>query len=213
MKKSIIAILSVCLAALFISCGSTKVEDKGVQNDDWISCVKEGAELSNGCFYTTEDLGEYLSLEIEMKKDSGFEGSCYGLIFGYTDTNEEKLKNYTRFEINALGEYALYTFDGSKYVDLMDDSANNTAYMIEEALINKGLGSSNKLMIERNKDGTYNCFINGTKIAENKKIMDSSNNNVRAFFSVGKANEENFPDEPVQVFYKISKFVPATDAK
>lgn len=213
MKKSITLFLSVCLTSLLISCGSTKVENKDSAKGDWISCIKDGAELNYGCFYTTDDLGEFLSLEIEMKKDSGFEGSCYGLVFGYTDTNEEKLKNYTRFEINALGEYALYTFDGSKYVDLMDDSANNTAYLIEEAAINKGLGSSNTLKIARNKDGSYNCYINGTLIAENKKIMDSSNNNVRASFSVGKADEEKLPDEPVQVFYKISNFVPATEAK
>lgn len=204
MKKVFIAILSVCLAVTLISCGSTKVEEKTASTGDWISCIKEGAELHNGCFYTTDDLGQFSSLEVELKKDSGYEGSCFGLIFGFTDPKDGTLKNFTRFEINILGEYALYTWNGSEYTDLIDDSAKNTAYLVENVSISKEYGASNKLKIERNDDGTCNCYINGTKIASNKKVMDSSNYNVRAFFSVGKAGEEKLPDVPVQVSYKIS---------
>lgn len=207
MKKVFVTILSACLAVTLISCGSTKVEEKTAPAGDWISCIKDGAELNNGCFYTTDDLGQFSSIEVELKKDGGFEGSGFGLVFGYTDTKQEKIDNYTRFEINALGEYALYTFDGSVYADLMDSSAKNTAYLLEEVSIAKNLGSSNKLKIERNNDGTYNCYINGTKIAANINTMDNTNCNVRAFFSVGKADEENFDENPVQVFYRITDSV------
>lgn len=213
MKKVNLIVLSICLAFTLISCGSTKVEDKKPDANEWISCVKEGAELNYGCFYTTDDLGEFNSIEVELKKDSGFDGGCFGLIFGYTDTNEEKLNNYTRFDINVLGEYALYSFDGSKYIDLMDPSANNTAYLTEEPSIVKDYGSSNKLRIQRTEKGTYNCYINNNQIASNVKVVDNTNFKVRVCFSVGKNGEDKLPDEPVQVFYRISTFVPEPDAK
>lgn len=213
MKKVNLVVLSICLAFTLISCGSTKVEDKKPVENEWISCVKDGAELKYGCFYTTDDLGEFNSFEIELKKDSGFDGACFGLVFGYTDTNEEKLNNYTRFDINVLGEYALYSFDGSKYYDLIDDTANNTAYLMEESSINKDFGSSNKLKIERNPNGSYNCYINGKKIASNVKVMDNSNFKVRACFSVGKVNEEKLPDEQIKVFYKITDYITEGGAK
>lgn len=202
MKKVFLTVLSIFLAVTLISCGSTKVENTAPVAD-WISCIQEDAELTNGCFYTTDDLGKFSSCEIELKKDSGFEGSCFGLIFGFTDPQGDTLKNFTRLEINILGEYALYTFDGSEYVDLMDASADNTAYLLDNVTISRDYGASNTLKLERNEDGTCNCYINGTQIAANFKAVDSENYAVRAFFSVGKADEENLPDVPVQVSYRI----------
>ncbi len=211
MKKIFLILLSFSLFA-FISCGSSKVEDSSTKND-WISFSEENSNQNFGYFYTTDELGRFSSLEVEFKKDSGFENSCFGLIFGYSKTENGILSNYVRFEINTLGEYALYTWDGSKYSDLIDSSAKNTAYLTENSSISKGYGSVNKLKIELDSEEHYSCYINGSKIASSITPFENSDYSTMAFFSVGKSDEENFPDSPVQVSYRLINSTAYTSEK
>lgn len=211
MKKIFLILLSFVLFA-FISCGSSKVEEKSTQKD-WISFSEENSNQNFGYFYTSDELGRFSSLEVEFKKDSGFESSCFGLIFGYSKTENGILSNYVRFEINTLGEYALYTWDGSNFSDLIDSSAKNTAYLTENASILKGYGSINKLKIEVDSENRYSCFINDSKIASSIIPFENTDYSAMAFFSVGKSDEENFPDSPVQVSYRLINSAAYTSEK
>ncbi len=200
MKKTLLLLISFSLLSLFVSCGSSKIE---TTEPEWIE-FSQGNDTQNfGYFYTTDELGNFSSLEVEFKKDSGYESSCFGLIFGYSKTEDGVLSNYERLEINTLGEYAVYTWDGSNYTDLINDDAKNTAYLSENTSIVKGYGSSNKLKIEIDDEGLYSCYINGTKVASTIQPMENTTYGAMAFFSVGKSDEENFPDSPVKVFYRI----------
>lgn len=200
MKKTLLLLISFSLLSLFVSCGSSKIE---TTEPEWIE-FSQGNDTQNfGYFYTTDELGNFSSLEVEFKKDSGYESSCFGLIFGYSKTEDGVLSNYERLEINTLGEYAVYTWDGSNYTDLINDDAKNTAYLSENTSIVKGYGSSNKLKIEIDDEGLYSCYINGTKVASTIQPMENTSYGAMAFFSVGKSDEENFPDSPVKVFYRI----------
>lgn len=200
MKKTLLLLISFSLLSLFVSCGSSKIE---TTEPKWIE-FSQGNDTQNfGYFYTTDELGNFSSLEVEFKKDSGYESSCFGLIFGYSKTEDGVLSNYERLEINTLGEYAVYTWDGSNYTDLINDDAKNTAYLSENTSIVKGYGSSNKLKIEIDDEGLYSCYINGTKVASTIQPMENTTYGAMAFFSVGKSDEENFPDSPVKVFYRI----------
>lgn len=200
MKKTLLLLISFSLLSFFVSCGSSKIE---TTEPEWIE-FSQGNDTQNfGYFYTTDELGNFSSLEVEFKKDSGYESSCFGLIFGYSKTEDGVLSNYERLEINTLGEYAVYTWDGSNYTDLINDDAKNTAYLSENTSIVKGYGSSNKLKIEIDDEGLYSCYINGTKVASTIQPMENTTYGAMAFFSVGKSDEENFPDSPVKVFYRI----------
>lgn len=200
MKKTLLLLISFSLLSLFVSCGSSKIE---TTEPEWIE-FSQGNDTQNfGYFYTTDELGNFSSLEVEFKKDSGYESSCFGLIFGYSKTEDGVLSNYERLEINTLGEYAVYTWNGSNYTDLINDDAKNTAYLSENTSIVKGYGSSNKLKIEIDDEGLYSCYINGTKVASTIQPMENTTYGAMAFFSVGKSDEENFPDSPVKVFYRI----------
>lgn len=201
MKKTLFLLISFTILFLFVSCGSSKIE---TTEPEWIEFSQENVIQNFGYFYTTDELGNFSSLEVEFKKDSGYESSCFGLIFGYSKTEDGVLSNYERLEINTLGEYAVYTWNASNYTDLINDDAKNTAYLSENSSITKGYGSSNKLKIEIDDNGLYSCYINGSKVASGIQPMENTTYGAMAFFSVGKSDEENFPDSPVKVSYRIT---------
>ena len=63
----------------------------------------------------------------------------------------------------------------------------------------------NTLKIERTGDRSYTLYINGSQIAVATVPAGFVNGTgVMAFFSVGKADQEQFPDEPVRVTYRIT---------
>lgn len=204
MKKMLLAVISAALLLTLVSCGSNKVDSGNSANGSWVSLSTDNAAQNYGKFYTSEELGKLSVLEAEFKKESGNEGSGFGLVFGYSEPKDGALSNYIRFEINALGEYAVYSWDGSKFADILDESAVNTAYLIESSSINKGLGEVNKLKLEVDADGAYTCSVNGSKVASGVQPMKDATYGVMAFFSVGKESEENFPDAPVNVSYCIT---------
>jgi len=203
MKKLLMAVLSAALLFTLASCASTDT-GSSTASGDWTSLTEENAKQNYGKFYTSDELGKLSVLEAEFKKESGYEGSCFGFVFGYSEPKDGVLPNYLRFEINTLGEYAVYTWDGSKYTDILDETADNTAYLVENSGIKKGLGSTNKLKIETNANGEYTCYINGAKVASGITPMKNTSYGAMAFFSVGKADQENFPDAPVRISYRVT---------
>ncbi len=209
MKKSILlSLLGITL--ILASCASNKTESTAASSasekftTDWIEYSKENS-TDCGYFYTTEELGEFSMIEGEFKKSAGYERSAFGFVFGYSSEKDGILSDYLRLEVNTEGQYAFYSWDGSKYTDFINPEAENTAYLNEGGPVTAGLDSVNKLKIEQDtSSGTYTCYINGTQIATGIEPIEGSTGGVMAFFSVGKENEEKLPDTPVKVTYRIT---------
>lgn len=159
----------------------------------------------HGYFFTTPELGQFTMVEGEFKKSGGYGKSGFGFVFGYTADENGWLSDYLRFEINTSGEYAVFACKGSTYIDLLENHGENTAYMNVSSAINGGYDSVNKLKIQKTADKAYDLFINGAKIASITVPAGYGNSDgVMAFFSVGKENQEDFPNQPVRVTYRIT---------
>lgn len=199
-------VLSFVICAVFgnISCSSSKVAKRTI-SDEWVQCSKDNTK-NCGYFFTSDEIGQLKMFEGEFKKNAGYDSSCFGFVFGYSSSNEGIVSDYIRFEINTLGEMAIYSFDGSKYKDYLDETSEDNAYLVKNSSINKGMGAINKLKVEKTSDGTYSCYINETKVASGIPSLENGKNGVMAFFSVGKTNEEKFPEEPVDFSYRITGY-------
>lgn len=156
-----------------------------------------------GYFYTTDNLGEFTMIKGEFRKLGGYEGSTVGFVFGFSPTKDGWLKDYIRFEINTRGEYGIYSWVNGKYTDLVQKNKPDTAYLYESAAINTGYNRKNTLTIVKEKDGTYTLSINDTVVAKKVPPLKKGTKGVMAFFSVGKEDQENFPENPVTVVYRI----------
>ena len=176
---------------------------------DWTENVFADAN-QHGYFFTTAEIGQFSMVEGEFKKSGGYEQSGFGFVFGYTADDEGWLAVYLRFEITTAGQFSAYACRGTTYIDLVENHGENTAYRYESSAIKGGYDSVNKLKIERNGDKDYTLYINGSKVASFTAPNGFSNSDgVMAFFSVGKADQEKFPDEPVKVTYRITDSVAA----
>lgn len=205
--KIISTLLVAAAAFVLISCGS---KPAAVTEDGWISYTVDNSQKC-GCFYTSGELGKYSMIEAEFKKVSGYEDSCFGFVFGYSSQKSGVVADYIRFEINTLGECAVYSYDGSVYQDLIDSTAKNTAYLETNASIKKGYNSVNRLKIEKTDDNSYTLYINGSKLISNIQPLKNGTDGVMAFYSVGKVDQENFPDVPVEISFRVSDFALAED--
>lgn len=176
---------------------------------DWTENVFADAS-QHGYFFTTAEIGQFSMVEGEFKKSGGYEQSGFGFVFGYTADDEGWLADYLRFEITTAGQFSAYACRGTTYIDLVESNNENTAYRYESSAVKGGYDSVNKLKIERNGDKDYTLYINGSKVASFTAPNGFSNSDgVMAFFSVGKADQEKFPDEPVKVTYRITDSVAA----
>ncbi|MBE6351027.1 MAG: hypothetical protein E7062_09835 [Spirochaetaceae bacterium] len=213
MNKSlqrIVVFLAIFVLIGFFGCKSTEVEEPTEEvlvstfTSDWAESIFSEQD-QHGYFFTTPELGHFSMIEGEFKKSGGYEKSSFGFVFGYTADSEGWLSDYLRFEINTAGEYAVFACNGNSYTDLVEANEENTAYMYTSASINTGYDTVNKLKIEKKADSSYDLYINGTKCVSVKAPEGFSNSDgIMAFFSVGKQNQEQFPDEPVRVTYRIT---------
>lgn len=210
------AIVSVLLMVAFVfSCKSSDADSSSadgqgtgesvlVSTDNWAENVFANSN-QHGYFFTTPELGQYSMVEGEFKKSGGYEQSGFGFVFGYTADAEGWLADYLRFEITTAGQYSAYACRGNTYIDLVEGHGENTAYRYDSSAIKGGYDSVNKLKVERTGDKDYTLYINGSKVVSFTAPDGFSNSDgVMAFFSVGKADQEKFPDEPVKVTYRIT---------
>ena len=157
-----------------------------------------------GYFYTSPEFGQFDMIEGEFSKKSGYTKSAYGFVFGYTKPSPRgQLYNYIRFEINTDGEYALYKWDGKTYTDLVEPNSEGTAYFYKSSAINEGYNATNKLKIQV-VNGKYNVYINNHLIKRGIPFIEGGTYGVMGFFSVGQANQEDLPNTPVVVSYRIT---------
>ena len=70
--------------------------------------------------------------------------------------------------------------------------------------VQKGDETANKLRITDNGDGTCTIAINGIGMVT-VKLVHGKIGKVMPFFSVGKADQEKLPTEPVVVTYRITE--------
>ncbi|MEE3313763.1 MAG: tetratricopeptide repeat protein, partial [Treponema sp.] len=170
---------------------------------DWESPMLSDIE-DCGYFYTSPEFGQFDMIEGEFSKKSGYTKSAYGFVFGYTKPSPRgQLYNYIRFEINTDGEYALYKWDGKTYTDLVEPNSEGTAYFYKSSAINEGYNATNKLKIQV-VNGKYNVYINNHLIKRGIPFIEGGTYGVMGFFSVGQANQEDLPNTPVVVSYRIT---------
>ena len=156
-----------------------------------------------GYFYTTPEICKFNMIEGAFKKISGYNKSAYGFVFGYSEPNGRMLKDYIRFEINVDGEYALYTWDGKNYTDLVEKNNKGTAYFYKHNAIKKGYNSQNIIKIVNNGN-SFSVYVNNTLVQDKIPMLKNSTKGVMAFFSVGKPDQEDLPNTPVNVSMKIT---------
>lgn len=221
---SFLAVVSILFVTTFVfSCKSaepaaepstTKVAPVSQNSEEKVIVSTDPSDWSEnefsdsdqyGYFFTTPEIGQYSMIEGEFKKAGGYSESGFGFVFGYTADDEGWLADYLRFEINTAGQYSVYACRGSTYIDLVENHGENTAYRYDSSAIKGGYNSSNKLKIERKGDKDYTLSINGSKVLD-FIAPDGfpSSDGAMAFFSVGKADQEKFPDEPVRVTYRVT---------
>lgn len=158
-----------------------------------------------GYFYTTPEICQFDMIQGDFRKVSGYKKAAYGFVFGYSQPDPRGyLSDYIRFEINVDGEYALYTWDGQNYVDLVEPNDRGTAYFYEHPAIYKGYNTLNQIKIE-DTGSSYNVYVNGTLIQGNIPYLTGrATRGVMAFFSVAKEHQEDLPRTPVNVGMRIT---------
>ncbi|MBQ9238147.1 MAG: hypothetical protein IJ191_02365, partial [Treponema sp.] len=138
MKRTVTVIgaaVAAVLGFVVFSCRSApKTSSETVAASGWVECTKESVQ-DCGFFYTTAELGQFSVIEGEFRKDAGYESSGFGFAFGYSAEKGGVLADYIRFEINTVGQYALYAWDGRAFTDLLDATAQNTAYLVDSSAV------------------------------------------------------------------------------
>ena len=194
--------------------GSAAKDKQGLSDDGTVDYVEKFSKwfhpaLSDvqrcGYFYTTPEICQFDMIQGDFRKVSGYKKAAYGFVFGYSQPDPRGyLSDFIRFEINVDGEYALYTWNGQNYVDLVEPNDKGTAYFYEHPAIYKGYNTLNTIKIE-DTGSSYNVYVNGTLIQGNIPYLGSrATKGVMAFFSVAKEHQEDLPKTPVNVGMRIT---------
>ncbi len=222
MKKIALVLSALVMCAALISCASKKeetVEQPAEQSVETAAPAEETAvpvqqsgawqenSMSNtaqcGYFFTSRELGPLGTVEAVFKKDSGYEHGGFGFAFGYEPAPGGYIQDFIRLDITTSGHYALYSLKGGVYTDLVETQPANEAYLYASSAVKKGNGGENTLKVEKKDDGTFTCYINGQKIAEKLEAPVEGGSGICALFSVGSESQEQFPDNPVKVSFKV----------
>lgn len=194
--------------------GTAAKDRQGMTGDDTTDYVEKFSKWFHpaladvqrcGYFYTTPEICQFDMIQGDFRKVSGYKKAAYGFVFGYSQPDPRGyLSDYIRFEINVDGEYALYTWDGQNYVDLVEPNDRGTAYFYEHPAIYKGYNTLNQIKIE-DTGSSYNVYVNGTLIQGNIPYLTGrATKGVMAFFSVAKEHQEDLPKTPVNVGMRIT---------
>jgi len=139
-------------------------------------------------FYSnTNYINEY---EIECKKLSGAKNISYGLIFGATDSNENK---YYGIDITVEGYYIVYVVDDKIKTKIKD--------WTKSEYLNTGYNEINNIKAKK-MEKMYIVFLNGEQVFQFTEY-DFTGNKIGFNLFIGSEDEEEFPDYPVDVRFKI----------
>ena len=196
------------------SSSATAKDKQGLADDGTVDYVEKFSKWFHpaladvqrcGYFYTTPEICQFDMIQGDFRKVSGYKKAAYGFVFGYSQPDPRGyLSDFIRFEINVDGEYALYTWDGQNYVDLVEPNDKGTAYFYEHPAIYKGYNTLNTIKVE-DTGSSYNVYVNGKLIQGNIPYLNSrATKGVMAFFSVAKEHQEDLPKTPVNVGMRIT---------
>jgi hypothetical protein len=127
--------------------------------------------------------------EIECKKVSGYGSQWYGMIFGASNSTNNK---YCRI---------LITINGSYYIDKIDDGKMTIIKDLENSdKLYTGYDKTNNIKVTKSGT-TYTVFLNTNQVFQ---FNDTSitGNKIGYYVSVGSETNESFPNTPVDVRFR-----------
>lgn len=152
--------------------------------------ANDSASLGSGVWYIEEDSMQdpFETLEISIKKESGYNYGQYGVVFCYQDDY-----NYYLFTIDSMGGYKFERKINGYLYDIIP-------YATTENL-STGYDVNNMILIERNTADGFIIKINGT---QTNSIVDYSYflGQSGYFVYVASENHERFPEVPVVVVFE-----------
>ncbi|NLC53732.1 MAG: hypothetical protein GX770_07180 [Firmicutes bacterium] len=145
------------------------------------------------------------TVEASVKKLSGSASAGYGIVFCLQNEN-----NFYTLISNIQGEYLIVKMvNGEWYV--VDEWYDNDAGIIKNGdmvysqYLHLGYGYDdveNQIKVKYNNDNTFTISFNGQEAATFKD--GSFSGGYYGFYAeTGSAEDENFPDEPVEVWFKL----------
>ena len=147
----------------------------------------------NYYFYAwdTESFKDPMTVVVgEIKKISGYEYGGYGMLFCFQDEN-----NFYLVLIDTMGYYTIWERNNGDWIEHIPWEYSS--------YLKKGYNIINKLNIEYNHD--HNSFTISFNDVTQTTIYDSSFSGgcLGGFVEVYGEKEENFPDTPVDVRFKL----------
>jgi hypothetical protein len=132
--------------------------------------------------------------EAEVKKLSGNTTYGYGMLFCYDSSNPDKL-SYYRLLITTRGSYQIHKrVAGAWAADPIKAWTASTA-------ITAGYNQANKLRVVK-AGNSFTVYINNQQV-HTFTDSDITGTKIGAYVSVGKSDEESFPNTPVDVRFKV----------
>ncbi|GHV93990.1 hypothetical protein AGMMS50293_03100 [Spirochaetia bacterium] len=127
--------------------------------------------------------------EVDVKKISGFENMGFGLLFGAKDDN-----NFYVVNVYVKGIYGVRKSVGGTITNLTGS---------DSPLINQGFDVVNSIKVVKGGAG-YDIYLNGNSTPV-YTVTDTSvtGNKIGYYVLIGASGYENFPDNPVDVRFKI----------
>ena len=200
MKKIVPLFFIVVFAFYVINTGTSQSSRFPVSNIEWkqdgrgfIQYRSNDPERYHSTWWQFADniLGAIMdnSYEIECIKTSGAKGFGYGMVFGASNTDNNK---HYFIIINTEGYYCIKKNNGKNEILIKD-------WAISEKL-NIGYNAANTLKVLKN--GTaFTVFINGSQVYQFKDSTIKGNR-LGYLVCIGDESDESFPGTPVDVRFR-----------
>jgi hypothetical protein len=193
MKKIIFVLTPIILLTIVMAAcdnGSKSIETINWETDNngWIQVYTNDSQYYNSSWSRIYDFSQTNSWEIVCKKISGYRNIGFGMIFAASDAS-----HYYRFLITIGGSYVVSKRDGDEWTTMLD-WANSTK-------INSGYNKENTLKVTKS-GSSYSIYINGEQV---NQFTDSASfgNKIGLFASTGSVEQEDFPNTPVDIRFKV----------
>lgn len=205
MKK---ILLLLVLVSLFFACDDSKDEEKEdlpIETIEWEDTEGYRRFYTNDPekydtawfqYFTNSSNNELDSLEITLKKKSGCKTWGYGIMFSIQLNNNNEVEAYYRLFIDSTGSYTVQIYDGNNWITLIEWTHS---YSLLE-----GYDKENKIRIEY-MSGTYFIYFNDSIANSFSDSRLQSTDEFGFMTGIGTSDYEDFPNTPVDTYYKSSK--------
>jgi hypothetical protein len=157
-------------------------------NSGWMQFYTNDPQYYGYGFLRYYDNSQANAWEIVCKKMNGYRNQGFGLLFAVADNS-----HYCRLLITSNGSYNVQKRNGDVWTTILD--------WANSAKINTGNNKENTLKVTKS-GSAYAIFINSEQVSQ---FNDSaaSGNRFGLFVSVGSEANEDFPNTPVDVRFKV----------